>query len=180
MADPIAIYGAVIGTAAGIGALWNVYQGAVRDRPRLTLSVGREFYSTDSGDEVVDESFALVSYDPREWEGIAATYPIYMRKAHVHVCNVGPRPITVIAAGFQFEDGYRIAVKPGTTGDLSEGQPLSFRASEEGLAQMLRKRSEPPRWVYAMNSAHRIRRRRLHANVQAWLDQLRKIDVKPP
>jgi hypothetical protein len=38
VADPLAVYGAVIGTTAAAGALWNIYHGWWRDRARLQLT----------------------------------------------------------------------------------------------------------------------------------------------
>lgn len=38
MTDALALYGAIIGTAAALGALWNIYSG-MRDRARLTIKV---------------------------------------------------------------------------------------------------------------------------------------------
>jgi archaellum component FlaF (FlaF/FlaG flagellin family) len=37
MPDPIAVYGAVLGTAGAVGALWNIYDSMHRNRPHLKV-----------------------------------------------------------------------------------------------------------------------------------------------
>jgi hypothetical protein len=77
MTDALALYGAIIGTAAALGALWNIYSG-MRDRARLKVMVRRE----------------LVGWAPHTVECLG-----------IEVSNVGRRPVTVQSYKFQGNDG---------------------------------------------------------------------------
>jgi hypothetical protein len=87
MADPLAVYGAVIGTTAAAGALWNIYHGWWRDRARVTLevTVGSEAFSwmgTERG---------TISLRPDKY-------------LIVRVVNKGRRPLKIDSAGLVMGD----------------------------------------------------------------------------
>jgi hypothetical protein len=92
VADPLAVYGAAIGTAAAAGAAWNIYAGW-RDRAVLVLSC--TLGSTVGGPgvpAVLDQNFL------------------------VEVWNHGRRPKQVTSAGLLLEDKSMIAMMVDPTG----------------------------------------------------------------
>lgn len=68
MADPIAVYGAITGTAGAMSAAWTVYHSWFRDRAKLTTSV----------------TLAVIGMHPERLWCIS-----------VEVSNTGRRPITI-------------------------------------------------------------------------------------
>ncbi len=86
MSDAIAIYGAVIGTAAAIGVAWNIYDSIFRDRAKLAVS-------SKFGDiHWHGESLACVT---------------------VKVSNVGRRPVTIANCYFRRTDRGNTGMLPG-------------------------------------------------------------------
>jgi hypothetical protein len=165
MADYLSVYGAAIGSAAAIGAVWNTYLSIFHDKARIRIKLGKEFYTDD------DAAFAMVSYTTSNWDSIAQDFPQGELKAHLQVINQGRRPVTIVEAGLEFESNTRAVFKPGTTGELSEGKALSFVVSEAGLGQIILRNGIPSR-LYAIDASHKFHRERVDQAILPWLEDM--------
>jgi hypothetical protein len=87
VADPLAVYGAVVGTAAAAGAVWNIYHGWWRDRARVTLEV-----------TVGSEAFSWMGTE----RGTISVRPD--KYLIVRVVNKGRRPLKIDGAGLIMGD----------------------------------------------------------------------------
>jgi len=170
MADWLAIYGAAIGTSAAAGVVWNIYNGALRDRARLRVLFAREFRPSD------DAPFTILSPDPSCWSETEAWYPSSERRAVISVTNVGKRPLTVMEAGVEFSNKVRAAFEPGNTAELKEGEFLVFGITEDSLGEILR--GGVLRHIYAMDASMTVHRRRIEPRLRPWLDRLAQREVK--
>ncbi len=131
--------------------------------------MGRESYVSNEG------RFALVSPDPDKWAGPPSEDSQPTRKAHLKVA-CGRRPVTITEAGVEFGDGSHAAFKPGTTRNLTEGEFLSFRVSEEALAEAIKWKGIP-RKMYAIDGSGRTYRRGVDAKLRPWFDELSRTEV---
>jgi hypothetical protein len=80
MVDPLALYGAIVGTSAALGALWNIYSG-IRDRARLRIGV----------------SFSLMHSGTSSLDCVG-----------VEVSNTGRRPTNIQSCAVRAADGRRL------------------------------------------------------------------------
>jgi len=162
MADALSIYAATIGSVAAVGVLYNIF----RDNPRLKMRLGREYFASSGS-----RAFALVSFDPDEWESLEKQYPETEWKAHLVITPQSRRPVTVTEAGVEFADRSHAAFKPGTTRNLREGDPLSFRVREEALGEAIMW-GGPPTKLYATDGAGKTYRSNVDAKLRPWLSSL--------
>lgn len=169
MADPVAIYGAAIGSAAAVGVAWRIYHDAFRDKARLRLLLGKEF--RPRGGE-----YTILSPNPEHWSETATWYPDAEVLAVVNVANVGKRPLTVNGAGLEFKNEYRIVFEPGKAGNLEEGESLLFSISEPSLSNVLQHLGLP-RFVFAMDASGRVYRSSIESSLVKWLEELGSVEV---
>ena len=89
MADPLAIYGAAIGTVAALGVAWNIHIG-LRDRGRLRITAA---VSKLSMSQEVD--LASLTATVKEWLDCIS----------IQASNIGRRPMTVGQCTLKSHDG---------------------------------------------------------------------------
>ena len=154
MADPIAVYGAITGTAGAAAAAWTVWNGFFRDRARIETNVSN----------VVTSNYPGV----RPGELLCA----------IDVMNHGRRPVTISSyAGLTFPKG-RWAAFAGSASDLprrlDEGSKVTFWVYEGSLLDSIRQFGCMPNRVLVNDDAGRAHKRRIP---KKYLRRLKRLAV---
>jgi hypothetical protein len=150
VADPLAVYGAVIGTTAAAGALWNIYHGWWRDRARLTLTIGH------GGGPVIG------------WPPMGKTSVNLAENVYVTAINRGRRPVQVSSAGLVNDDRTTVPFMADSLGQavfpkvLDERNPSVDAAMPTAILREYYSRPSAPRPTHIFYySAGRRHQRRL-------------------
>jgi hypothetical protein len=160
MPDRLAVYGAVIGSAAAAGALWNIYHGWWLDRPRVSLvvTVGSEVF-----DSVATER-GTISLRPDKY-------------LIVRVVNRGRRPAKINSAGLVMGDKSQCSFTLGPAGMpvfpciLDERTPsVDACADVDRLRNELSKAPERiPTHAFCYDATGKCHVRRLSRQMRRWL-----------
>ena len=152
MVEPLAIYGAFIGTIAAIGTAWNMYDRRFRDRARLRLNLATGF---------VQDRPDIKS---NEWLWF------------LEVQNFGRRPLTISSLpGLAFPNE-RFSVFTGTFEQvpkrLDEGSKITFWLYERALRKVLKEQGMLPNRILLKDDAGDSHTRRI---ARKYLRQLKKL-----
>jgi hypothetical protein len=160
MADPLALYGAVVGTAAAAGAVWNIYHGWWRDRARVSLevTVGSEAFSW------IGTGRGTISLRPDKYLIVA-------------VVNKGRRPLKIDGAGLVMGDKSKRYFTLGPDGSpvfpciLDEKMPRVDACAEvDPLRNELSGAPErTPTHAFCYDATGKRHARRLSRRMKRWL-----------
>jgi len=158
MVDPLAIYGAAIGSVAAIGTAWNIYHSAFRDRARLRLSLATGITQD------------VPSVRSNEW--------LWMIEAQ----NFGRRPLTISGhGGLELANG-RWVVFTGVFEQLprrlGENQKVTFWIYEVSLQKALREQGLLPTRIRLTDDGGSTHKRRIPAKYRRQLASLKQREVK--
>lgn len=148
MADPIAVYGAVIGTTGAAGAAWSIWHGIVRDRPRVKVVI----------------QFSRMNHPMIEPEPLVT----------MDIMNQGRRPLSLSnLPGVLFPDGIRLAFSPlpwqlGTQA-VEEGQKATYWMYEAAFKEGVKERASVPTRVVISDDAGRVYKRRIDRHLLRWI-----------
>ena len=136
MPDPIAVYGAATGTAGALGAVWSIWHGIIRDRPRLRAKV-----STMYADSIAKNEWL--------WS--------------IDIMNYGRQSVSMSSApGLLFRDGWYMPFinRLGDKENIGAGEKVTWWISETGLVKGLRNKGAlPHRIVFKDDGGNNYRRR---------------------
>jgi hypothetical protein len=155
MSDPIAVYGAITGTAGAAAAIWTVWNG-VRDRARIRMSVG----------------VASVS----DYPGIESGRWL----CTIAVMNHGRRPVTISGnAGLAYSNGqwspFGGVFSTGLPRRLDEGSSVTFWVYEDALVEGIRRQGSLPNRVLVNDDAGHQHTRRISKKYLQRLERLVRI-----
>ena len=155
MPDALAIYGAAIGSAAAVGAVWNIYNTGFRDRARLKLIIKRGRF--------ISQTEARVDVDG----------PILFIRA----TNIGHRPLTIVSGGLELSN------KRGREGmreinslprELAENQEVTLWFDENDLKKL----TKLPTYFSFLDTADKYHRRKIPRYLLNWIRQVVEAEVK--
>jgi hypothetical protein len=163
LADPLAVYGAVIGTTAAAGALWNIYHGWWRDRARLALGIKL------GGGPII--GWGRHTVDPRQ-------------NVYLSITNRGRRPVRVESAGLLHKDGSSLVLMQDSLGQQVFSAVLDERNPSVDVCARTRDLQErysaggqsPPSHIFCHTAARRHTRRL----GQPWIRFLTSAPVPDP
>jgi len=174
VADPIAVYGAATGTAGALGAVWAIYHSAFRDKPKVSVELGREFRPPGE-----DSAYTILSPTPSSWPQTERLHPTAEKRAYVRVTNSGRRVLTVLEAGLEFSDGTRAVFRPGRSVQLGEGETDVSSVTEKGLRRMLQEKGIAES-AYAAEASGQVHRKKVSRALRDWLGGLVPPEVMNP
>lgn len=149
MADPLAIYGAVIGTVGAAGAAFAIYNSAVRDRANIK----------------VRPSFGFPKFGPLPG---GPTKEFVLLTAS----NRGRRPVTFTSGGLLYPDGSTLWF-PGQMEtlpkELREGQSHSVWGYPDDMIENIMKKGAAPTHAFYWDATGRMHRSRLPKVFRRWI-----------